>query len=187
MVVDSLSSENFTSLVDIQHQCSQFICESNGLPLYKALPHNYPDVYRVKARFKRTPDYVASYFNKAFNQEISHLRQRAIIANSTPPSLPKGMDLFYVFPINNYKFLYSREVKNSNNDYKAVIDILYETLDDSNKTADMVIDLLKFTYLNKSLNEGINAGAEIIFYNIPFYYAVRVSTYAKYRQLIEHI
>ncbi len=168
----------------IQYNCSQFIDESRGVPVYKALPDSYPDIHKVKARLRKKSDSVTSMFNTAFEQEAPNLRQRSIVTNAEPPLLTEDTDLFYVLPINNYKFLYSHEVTDSNNDYKHVINTLLEAFDDANKASEMVTDLLKFSYSTQNLYEGITANAEIIFYGIPFYYAIRVDAW-DYDQIIK--
>ena len=167
----------------IRTDCAQFLSESCGLPLHKALPNTYSDFQKVKVRFKRTENYVGSAFNKAFINETPKLSQRAIFAYSTPPLLESDMDLFYVFPIDKYKFLYSREVTNSNSDYKQVMDIMLEAFDSMDKATEMVTDLLKYTYSNTQLYEGLMANAEVILYGIPFYYAIRVNSVPDYSHI----
>lgn len=159
----------------LKSECSQFLSESKGCLVYKALPSSYSDFQKVKVRFKKTEDVITSVFNDAFITETNKLRQRAIFTNSVPPILPEGHDLYCVFPINNYKFLYSTEVTNSTSDYRRVIDTLFEAFDDKNKATDIVTDLLKYTYSTTKLVEGIQSDCEIIFHNIPYYYAVKYS------------
>ncbi|MCK9369630.1 hypothetical protein M0R04_06955 [Candidatus Dojkabacteria bacterium] len=154
--------------------------------MYKALPKSYSDVHKVKARFKKRIDEVTPCFNKAFGSKASRLRQRAIFAYPSYPTTTEYTELFYIFPINNYKFLYSHEVMNSNSDYKQVIDTLFKTFDDADKASDIMIELLKYTYSTQHLYEGIIANTELIFYGIPYYYAVRTSACLDYNQLIKH-
>jgi len=189
MLVDDLFQTNIQLSVQdlhiIKQECSQFIQESYGIPIHKALPSTYPDLHKVKARFKKKTDEVTDAFNKAFETDVAKLRQRAIFAYSTPPILTEDTDLFYVFPINNYKFLYSQEVTNSSSDYRQVINTLFETFHNTDKAIEIVTDLLKYTYSTENLYEGIVAKAEIIFYGIPFYYAVRVDPNLSYKQIIK--
>lgn len=169
----------------IRTECSQFLEESGEIPLHKILPTTYNDIQKVKARFKKKTDEVSNYFNKAFETETSNLRQRAIFAYTTPPTITEDLDLFYVFPINQYKFLYSPEVTNSNSNYKQVIDTLFETFSDVNEATEIITDLLKYTYSAQNLYEGLSSSAEIIFYGIPYYYAVRVTPKITYKQIIK--
>lgn len=157
--------------------CSVFLRESKGLPMYRSLPSSYEDFHRVKVRLQKRKDGVSDVFERAFGQDFNNLRQRAIFASSTKPVVEDNTEPFYVFPTNGYRFLYSKEVTNSNHDYRNVIDKLVSELGNLNEATDIVTDLLKYTYSTSMLNEGISSGAEIIFYSIPYYYAVRASTY----------
>ena len=47
---------------------------------------------------------------------------------------------------------------------------------EGNEADQIIADLLQYTYISDTLNEGIKSQAEIILYNIPFYYAVRANT-----------
>lgn len=177
----SLSTQD---LLTIRQDCSQFLSESRGIALYKALPTNYNNLHKVKVRLKRTENLITSTFNQAFVTESRQLSQRAIFAYPTPPVITEDLDLFYVFPINNYKFLYSKEVTDSTSEYKHVLDTMLESFDNMNKATEIVTDLLKFTYSTHSLYEGLESNAEIIIHGIPFYYAVRVKSNPIYNQLI---
>lgn len=168
----------------IKSECSDFIYDAGGLPLYKALPSWYSDFQKVKVRFKRNETLINSTFNKAFQTEVYNIAQRAIFSYSTPPLVELNMELFYVFPINGYKFMYSKEVTNSSSDYKQILDVMLEAFDDIDKATDIVTDLLKYTYSTQQLYEGLTAKAEVILYSVPFYYAVRVQPHLTYSQLI---
>lgn len=189
MLVDELLSVDrpLTNLLPIYSECSQFLHESRGIPLFKNLPATYSDVHKVKVRLRKRGDSISEVFNKAF-QDTPKLRQRSVFTYTTPPAiLEHNLDLFYVFPINNYKFLYSREVTNSNGDYKSVMDTLLETFDNADTAIEMITDLLKYTYSTVNLHEGLSARAEIIFHKIPYYYALRVNAYPDYKQVYNNI
>lgn len=172
-------------LLDVSSMCSGFVSESCGLPLYKMLPTTYADIQKVKVRQQRKADVVDHVFNEAFSAEFKNLRQRAIISHSSPPTtVHENMELFYVLPPNGFKFLYSKEVVNSSFEYKKVIDTIFEHVDSIDAAADIVTDMLKYTYTNDALHEGISAHAEIIIYNVPYYFAVRAGTYPDYSKLI---
>lgn len=173
-------------LQTIATQCSQFLQESDGLPLFKSLSPAYDDFYKVKVRFQKKKDTMAEAYEKAFNERCLNLRQRAIFAYSTAQPITEAAEPFYVFPTNGFKFMYSREVKNSNSDYRRVIDTLFEQFDDTVKATEIVVDLLKYTYSTEKLVEGINSDSEIILYGIPNYYAVRVSAVPSYSKLITY-
>lgn len=164
----------------IQESCPQYLQESAGLPLLKALPSSYENLQKVKVRLQKHKDSVNEAFDKAFGNQFLNLRQRAIFANATVPVLSEGFEPFYVFPIDGYRFLYSKAVANSGKDYQYVIDSLVETLIDQDQVNEIIIDILKKTYSTENLSEGIQSDSEVIFYGVPFYYAIRASVVQDY-------
>lgn len=173
----------------IHQQCSKFVSESGGLAVVKLLPTEYKDVHKVKARKRNLNTPFTETFNQAFKEIGGDLCQRAIFAQGEETFVSENtqdQEKFYVFPINGYKYLYSEEVCNSSSDYKKVLDVMFEHFG-GEKGKDVVTDLIKFSYKTSDLREGINQGAEIIFYNIPFYYAVRSSLYEDYADLLSDI
>ena len=188
LVDDLLNSQSLYTLPlqQIKSECSRFISESKELAIYKALPTTYSDIHKVKVRFKKKADLVSAAFNHAFLHETHKISQRAVFAQSILyDNTSTDLDMFYIFPINNYKFLYSKEVTNSSSDYKQVVDTIFESFDDVEHATEIITDLLKFSYSSTNLREGITAGSEIIFYGIPYYYAVRASVFPNYTQIIK--
>jgi len=156
----------------IKQQCFQFLEESYGFPLYKSLPSTYQDFQKVKVRYKKQNSIIGETFNSAFDSQIS---QRAVFANGGKTfHRNEGENSFYIFPINGYRYLYSSEVENSNLDYQAVFDSLCEKFD-TQKTMDIVTEMMRYTYTDNNLSEGISNGCEIILFDIPYYYAVRAN------------
>lgn len=168
----------------IRTNCSQFLAESASMPLYKSLPSTYYNFHKVKVRLQKRKDEVSDVFEQAFGQNFANFRQRAVFAYPNAPQVTEGTDSFYIFPVNGYKFLYSKEVTNSSNDYKTVIDTLFEQFEDQTQASDIVTDLLKYTYSSVNLREGIACDSEIIVYGIPFYYAVRTTACEDYHSLL---
>lgn len=163
------------SLHPILVECSTFLEMSGGLPLLKNLPCHYEDFRKVKMRMrkKKAKDDFAKTFNEAFD-EIPHLRQRAMFANGPSSFLAESgeREPFYVFPTNGFKFMYSLEVTNSSTDYMKAFDTILEQFHGDNKLMEQV---LKYTYTQEHLVEGIEHGSEIILYNMPYCYAIRKS------------
>ncbi len=173
----------------LKTHCSQFFVESQGLPLYKNLSPQYEDFQKVKVRKKNSSNEFTETFNEAFEKQHPDLRQRAIFANgesSFQPIHDEIHDPFYIFPINGFRFMYSKEVQNSGSEYKQVFETLFGQFGEE-KGNEVLADLLRFTYTSKNLNEGIETGSEIIMFGIPYYYAIRVSSIASYDQLITRI
>lgn len=188
LVRDILEHNSFDTTVRqaLSADCSTFLRESNGRPLYRSLPISYGDFHRVKVRLQRRKDGVSDVFERAFGQEFTNIRQRAVFASPTCPLVSEQTEPFYIFPINGYKFLYSKEVTNSSSDYRNVIDKLVVELGNLTEATDIVTDLLKYTYATSNLQEGMAAGAEIIMYGIPYYYALRADT-TEYEKVVSLI
>lgn len=181
-ILDSSNNTIIHELNTVRKTCSQFLTDSHGSPLYKLLPKTYKDVHRVKVRQQKYNNELAEAFNKAFEETFRNIRQRAIFAAPTKPIQTEEMEPFYVFPLNGYKFLYCKEVKNSNADYQQVMNILVEQFN-NDEAINLITDILKYTYVQTDLNEGIVSGSEIILYGIPAYYAVRVSSISNYNKI----
>ena len=174
---DPVISEYKLFLRKLANECSLFLRESQRRPIFKILPSSYNDLQKVKVRKQRGDKTKFSQtFNEAFGDEIRDLRQRAIFTNSQIVETTVDTDLFFVFPTDGYKFMYSKEVTHSSNDYQQVFDSLFEQFEDE-KAEQMIHDLLKFTYVRENLFEGIEKQSEIIFYNVPYYYSARATTF----------
>jgi len=192
MRVDDLiqSDDLREELLILLERCSEFLEESGGQPLLKNLPSEYGDFHKVKVRLRKshkedTSDFMDT-FNEAFEDQLHNLRQRAVFANG-PVSFESAdsdeLEPFYIFPIDGFQYMYSKEVEDSSEDYKAVFDAIFEQFG-SDKGNEVITDLLKFTYTSARLDEGIESGSEIIIYNIPYFYAIRASTVDDYSTLL---
>lgn len=183
-----LKEENYvnTELLLIRQECSSFLIETDKHPVFKLLPTSYGDLQKVKVRQHKKHSGIAEVFNKAF-KEYSNLTQRAVFTYGSMPELTNENEPFYVFPINGYKYLYSKEVTNSKYDYQTVLSTLSEQIQNNEEAVEIMIDLLKYTYLKSHLREGIKNNSEIIFYNIPYYYAIRVKSVINYENLIHKL
>lgn len=165
--------------------CSQFLADSAGLPLFRELPTSHDTITKVKVRTKKSPSsLVGEVMNRAFEHQYAKLSQRSIFAHPVPRVTNESNEPFYVFPINGYKFMYSKEVQNSSNEYSQLIDTLFDTLDDGAIVGELATDVLKSTYATNELYEGIVSQAEIVIYGIPYYYAVKASECPDYARLV---
>ncbi len=168
---------------DLFTECEEFLACGSLRPLQRTLPNSYSEIlHRIKVRKRKGQSDFNNTFNEAFTEETHELRQRAVFVNGT---ITENEDLFYILPPNGFKFIYSTEVTNSTEQYRSVFESILSSLDDQ---ADITFqDLLKFTYKSENLDEGITSGAEIILYNIPYYYAIKQSTYPDYQELLSLI
>lgn len=165
-------------------ECTEFLKESEGLPVLKNLSINYDDFHKVKVRQRKRKDEFTKTFNEAF-EDIPNLRQRSVKVNGTVSFVAESTERepFYVFPIDGYRYKYSLEVSNSEEDYQEAFDVILELFDDTK----VIEQLLKYTYTSENLVEGINHGSEIIFYNIPYFYAVKASSIDEYEKFLEEL
>jgi len=176
-----------TQLQPIVKHCSQFLEEAGNFPLLKNLSDGYPDVHRVKVRQMKPQEIISDSYNRAFGEDFRNLRERAVFASPNYSAAQIGQEPYYIFPVNGYKYLYSKEVLNSSVAYQKVINLLMEDADDSAQAIDTFSSLLKFTYCSSNLSEGMSVGAEIILYHIPHFYAVKASSVKGYDRLIHAI
>lgn len=186
LVHDILEYDDFTATTRqvLLRDCSEFIRESGGQPLFKTLPTVNDDFRRVKVRQQKRRNGVSEVFEQAFGSQFNNFRQRSIFTSSTLTESDDPSSMFYVFPIDGYKFMYSKEVTNSNNEYQTVIETLMQGMESAVEATQLVTDLVKYTYTATQLQEGIASGAEVILYGIPYYYAVRTTVCADYTDLI---
>jgi len=185
-VKDLIYDYKIGALEPIKQQCAQFFEESAGLPMVKSLPQIYEDFKKVKVRKRKHTNTFSNMFNGAFKNEINNLRERSIFANGLAAiehNIMESTEPFYIFPIDGYKFLYSKEVEDSNKNYKQVFESILDQLGEQSGK-DVVTDLLRFTYISENLVAGIESGAEIILYGVPYYYAVRESCIDNYDELL---
>lgn len=186
LVNDLLQSpfeDNYPITEIIRELCGQFVCESDGEPIYKLLPNSYTNFQKVKVRQQKRLEEVDHAFNKAF-QSYANLRQRTVFANGVILEQQHDMQPFYIFPVDGYRYLYNREIKDSHTEYRKTLNTLLEQLDNNIDAVEMITDLLKYTYTNTNLSEAIRSHSEIMFYNIPIFYAARVSAFESYQKLI---
>ena len=174
-VAEIINTQKKTPFSCILEQCNQFLVDTRTQPLLKNLPIQYNNIHKVKVRKRNVNNEFAELFNQAFDEQFNSITQRAIFANGLSSFVEDKngtTEPFFIFPIDGYKYLYSSEVNNSSQDYKQVIDTMFEQFG-SDKGKNIVSDLLKFTYKHDNLCEGIEKGCEIVLYDVPYYFAVR--------------
>lgn len=174
-------------LPTIQNECSQFIRESIGHPLIKNLPANSSEGFRkVKVRRKKVSEKLTDIFNETFKDDHSQILQRAVFAHGedgfVPEPINSDMEPFYIFPIDGYRFMYSDNVQSTTRDYRKTLDLLMETFGDNG--IETFQEVLKYHYRHDKLYEALTGSAEIIVYDIPYYYAIRCSLIPKYSEFL---
>lgn len=166
-------------LPTINQECSLFLLESAGKPLVKALPRHADGFRKVKVRKKKVKEVFEEKFNESFFTEFNEIRNRAVFVNGNQ-TITDDTELFYIFPIDGYRFMYSKEVIDSTELYKNTFDKLIQSAGDTGM--DIFKEMLQLSYTYDDLPYGIGKGCEIIIYDIPYYYAVRTSLVDDYRK-----
>jgi hypothetical protein len=157
----------------LKTNCSEFINESQQIPLYRSLPTTLDEISRVKIRHKKKNNALNDAFTEAFESKV---RQRSIFASSVKPLREGKEEPYYVFPVNGYKYLYSNDIQNSQTEYNVVCEALFEHCGNDKVATELISDMLKISYHNDNLHEALISKAEILLYSIPAYYAVKAST-----------
>lgn len=188
LINDVLHSVDYSGFELIGESCHQFFEESGGFPMVKLLPINYQDFQKVKIRKRKNESSFAKTFNEAFEHEMHQLRERSLFANGevffeNKTIIDPFAEPFYVFPIDGYDFIYNKGVTNSSENYAETFNEIFNQLGEN--SADKVFtELMKFSYTSDNLQEGLETGAEIITYGIPYYYTVRQSLIIDYDELL---
>ena len=168
-------------LPTISDECSEFLKESGGKPLLKNLPCRSDGFVRVKVRQKKNTDLFAENFNTAFADERARLLQRCMFAQGEAgfvPSAHPDFEPFYVFPIDGYRYMYNPHAATTDH-YKETFSKLLARV--GSDAQEIFQKMLKYDYVFDKLAEGISGGSEIIFYGIPYYFALRKSIIDDYK------
>lgn len=162
-------------LPTIVNECSQFLTESDGNYIIKNLPRTHQGFAKIKVRLGKRKTKFTESFNRAFETTKHDLHHRAIFAYTNDSLLQEDSNLepFFIFPINGYEFIYNPMVCNSSEDYSKI-----------NMSSDLITDLLKLSYQTGTLSEALQFKCEIVFYGIPYYYAIRQSLIEDYHNFI---
>jgi len=178
-----LQINEISNIRRIKTNCSQFLLEANGMPLFKYLPNTHDDFQKIKVRKHNNTTKFGKVFNSVFKEQLYNLRERAVFAIGGVEDIYENEnELFYVFPPNGFRYMYSKAVNDSTNCYEPIFESIFNKLGETSGTM-IFEDLLRFNYSTEQLSEGISSGAEIILYGIPYYYALRVTTISNYAHL----
>jgi hypothetical protein len=160
----------------IKKECSEFIVNSNGIPLYKSLLSGKDGFIKVKARHRKIHDNsFESAFNSAFQNQTKKILSKAIFCNVDEIILPNHEN-YYVFPINGYKILYSKNDKNTSKTYQNALAEILDIVAEQHAVS-LLTTILENDYTDESLSEALLNKKEILIYNIPYFYAIKCSLF----------
>ena len=166
----------------ILKECKQFLDESKCRPLLRALPTNGEGFRRIKVRKKSKYLHpLEKHFDTAFQNKYKEIRLRSMIVQTTPLTwMVAEHEPFYVFPIDGYKILYNKQVT----DYTQYAAYLHGIIDSTKDYESLLSQLFEYAYETSSLPQAIDSGAEILIYDIPYYYAIRASLVENYSNFV---
>lgn len=171
---DILHDEDINPILE---ECGEFLSESHGLSLLKNLSTKYLDLHKVKVRQRKDNHKYTQIFNETLG-DIPKLRQRSVYVNGEQSFKHDSnieFEPFYIFPIDGYRYIYNEQVIDSSNSFL------------KNIPENVIPEVLKFTYISEKLVTGINSGAEIMIYNIPYFYAIRCTSVDNYQDIIHNM
>jgi hypothetical protein len=175
-------------LSKIKRECSEFLELCDGNCAQKSLLFDGRFVKKVKVRKKKNKDSFLDLFDKAFEQEYRDIMGRSIFCNGVHVKCDKeDWERFYVFPINGFKTLYNPDF-DYYKEYLSIYSNLKDNMDD-HTAKQTFIDMIEYSYKINNLNisDALFSNNEIIFYGIPYYYAVKQSKHPDYKELLRKI
>lgn len=160
----------------IKNECAQFIRESNSIPLFKSLISGKDAFIRVKARHRKIHDEsFENAFNSAFQKQSNKMLSKAIFCNTNEMVLPNHEN-YYVFPIDGYRILYSKNDKNTSKTYQTALTEIIDMVAE-NHAVDLLTTILSDDYTDVNLGEALTNKKEILIYGIPYFYAIKCSLF----------
>lgn len=142
--------------------------------MYKTLPKASGSFKRVKVRHRNlAADNPYSFLAEKFGATFP---KRTVDCSTTLPLVEStDRDLYYIFPTNGYKVVYSRHIDN----LRDTCDSLTEAVLQTHMTVgiDWLEDVTRDAYeFSPSLKHAADGG-DILVYNMSHFYAIRASDY----------
>lgn len=160
----------------IKNECTEFIQKSNGMPLFKSLHSGRDAFIKVKARHRKVHDEsFENAFNSAFQKQTNKMLSKAIFCNTNEIILPNHEN-YYVFPIDGYRILYSKNDKNTSKTYQAALSEILDMVAEQHAVS-LLTTILSDDYTDENLSEALTNKKEILVYNIPYFYAIKCSLF----------
>lgn len=164
-------------LPTIEKECSEFINNSNNYNLIKSFPKEYEGFRKVKVRKRNVNEIISAIFDKGlYNNKNITARSIFVTGESgyqyPPPN--SNLEPFYIFPINGFKFKYNPIVSNINQQYNFILEKTLKIIS-PDVAIDMFSESLHDSYYSDNLEQAIKSGAELMIYNIPYFYAIKKS------------
>ena len=112
--------ETSTEYTNIINNCSQFIIESCGLPIYKNMDKSYGVISKIKVRQKKS---INEKFTMAYDEAfgVSDLYGRTLFTNgetSFSEDISDTQNVYCVFPTDGYSYIYNTKVQKSSEEVR---------------------------------------------------------------------
>lgn len=157
-----MTSSYVDSLRKINIRCTDFL--DTAIPLYKVLPWDaYGTFSRVKVRQRKEPSFGAQ-LNQLVGSDIS---TRFIDAMTVEPPLSETQSLYYLFPVDGYRFVWSPSAAN-------VIESLKEG---------SAVNQVR----SANIHLAAQAQRDLLLYGIADYYVIHTDAAPNYSVLLEAI
>ena len=173
-----------TTLREMQKACSDFLSLDPIPQLIKCLPSR-GKICKVKLRHQRVAGHrkVVESFDSTFGRQGFLGKVMAVNGSSKSCDGKDGYEQYMIFPPNGSKFLHNPSVKDSIEDYSKVWEKLDGVLGCSDDT--LLATMLKCQYIEGLPPAGGYQNAEVLIYNTPAVYAVKLSIFDSPQQLLE--
>lgn len=163
----------------IKNECSEYLINSNNIPLYKKLPSIGEGFRKIKVRKRNKYEIdIEKYFDIAFNDLHKDLRLRSVVSSTIKSKMINdGEEWFFIFPTNGYTII----TNNNLDDYYDYIKLLQSKLDGMNQQESLLIDLFKSSF--ETTKTTMNT-TDVVIYGIKYYYAIRCSLIDDYANFV---
>jgi hypothetical protein len=171
-------------LKTLSEECDQYIKTMDGLSLVKLLPKNGEGFRKVKVRHKKDDSLLAKSFNLSIHDYSKFINRCVNCYNFPQNNTDPNLEEFYVFPINDYKIIFNKEIKNSKTELGNTLKIL-ESQISQDVCVKTLAEMIKLTYSTPSIQDFTDSQCEFLIYNIDYFYAIRKSLIKNYEDMFK--
>ncbi len=166
-------------LKTLSTECKQYLNEMGDIRLLKLLPKAGEGFRRVKVRHKKDDSLLAKSFNLSKGDYSKFINRCVNCYNFSLSSQDSSMEEFYIFPPDDYKIIFNREIKNSKDELGNLLKIL-ESQISADGCITTLAEMIKLTYSTPTLQDFQQSECEFLIYNVDYFYAIRKSLIPEY-------